>query len=97
MLISSSIWKPLRGPLKDWPLALCKRSSVDPGHDLELMDRVYPTNNEETVQVYHNEAQEWCFLSNQTPSEVLMFVGGDSDKGMAAGMMHHFAAVQSLT
>ena len=61
------------------------------------MDRVYPTNNEETIQIYYNEAQEWCYLSNQTSSEVLVFVGGDSDRGMAAGMMYHLTAVDLLT
>ena len=60
------------------------------------MDQVYPTSSEEIIQIYYNEAQEWFHLSNQTSSEILIFVGGDSDRGMAAGMMHHLTAVELL-
>lgn len=49
------------------------------------MDRVYPANNEETIQIYHSASHEWCYLSGQSESEALIFVGGDSSKGMAAG------------
>ena len=80
-----SVWKPLQGPLRDWPLVLCKPSSLDPENDLELMDRVYPTNIEESIQIYHSEAQEWYFLSDQKANELLIFRGGDSTLGVQGG------------
>lgn len=67
---------------------LCKPLSLDPNYDLLLMDRVYPLNVEESIQVHYNPNQHWCYLSDQTPSEVLVFRGGDSDIGIPAGESH---------
>lgn len=41
-LMKCSIWKPLRGPVMDWPLAMCAAQTVDPMTDFEPCDLVYP-------------------------------------------------------
>lgn len=49
------------------------------------MDRVYPKNIEESIQVHYSEAQEWCYIDGQMDTEVLVFRGGDSEIGLHAG------------
>jgi hypothetical protein len=38
----SSVWRPLKGPVRDWPLALCHPQSLEVDRDLEPCDLVYP-------------------------------------------------------
>jgi hypothetical protein len=35
-----NVWRPIRGPLRDAPLAICDAQSVEPG-DLVAADQVY--------------------------------------------------------
>ncbi|KAI9781334.1 MAG: hypothetical protein M1816_002402 [Peltula sp. TS41687] len=76
-----NVWKPLRGPLYDWPLALCDASSVDPKTDLVINDNVVSQINKliENVLVHYNPNQKWYYLSNQVPSELLVFRQHDSE------------------
>lgn len=80
-----NIWKPLVGPLRDWPLTLCNPKSIKPEDDLQLMDRVYAVNIEESIQIHYSLEQEWRYLKDQTPEEALIFRGGDSELGMRGG------------
>ncbi len=75
--ITCSIWKPLRGPLQDWPLAVCDASSVGED-DLVVADQVYPKHVTENIQVQHGPGQKWYYLSNQQPDELLLFRQTDS-------------------
>ncbi|KAG6991104.1 hypothetical protein G7Y79_00057g090860 [Physcia stellaris] len=70
-------WKPLRGPLRDWPLALCDPASVQPDH-LVAADLVFETNVAENLQVHHDEAYKWYYLQDQQASELLVFKQADS-------------------
>jgi hypothetical protein len=82
---TNSVWKPLRGPLHDWPLALCDASSLDADNDLIPADIVYPTYVAENLQVHYNSNQRWHYLSGQKPSEVLIFREVDSDLPLGPG------------
>ena len=64
--------------MKDWPLALCKPTSLDPETDLEPCDLVYPDYVVENRQVYYSSRQEWIYLSNQMPNEAWVFLQSDS-------------------
>lgn len=48
-----SVWKPLRGPLRDWPLALCDPATVEPDH-LTAADIVFKTRATENLQVHYD-------------------------------------------
>ncbi len=85
LLTLASIWKPLKGPVRDWPLALCDASSVNPEQDLEPADLVYADYVIENCQVYRTLAQKWYYLRDQTPSEALVFRQTDSDSAVGAG------------
>ncbi|KAF2110705.1 hypothetical protein BDV96DRAFT_635312 [Lophiotrema nucula] len=51
-------WKPLKGPLYDWLLALCDARTVDKEKDIVRGDIVFPTYIIENYQVHHNEGQK---------------------------------------
>jgi hypothetical protein len=90
---SFSIWRPLKGPLHDWPLAVCDAKSVV-AEDFNIMDNLMPGdcntldqfnpgegvqfNVVENALLHYNPGQKWYYLSNQQPSELLMFRQVDS-------------------
>lgn len=80
-----SVWKPLRGPLRDWPLALCDLSSLRATDTLEA-DNVYTNRVVESMQVHYAETQAWYYLQDQQASELLVFQQADSEKGKNSGM-----------
>jgi hypothetical protein len=81
----SSAWKPLRGPVRDWPLALCDTSSVSELDDLVPMDNIFPQYPIENSQVYHRPDHKWYYLANQLSSELLIFRQADSQVGCHTG------------
>lgn len=90
MLISlTSVWKPLRGPLRDWPLALCDAASIQ-ADDLTPSDVVFDTKVNENMQVHYNAAQKWYYLEDHDPSELLVFRQADSHP---AGRLGKFGPV----
>ncbi|KAI1758616.1 hypothetical protein GGR53DRAFT_516489 [Hypoxylon sp. FL1150] len=88
-----NVWKPLRGPLYDWPLAFCDATTVNQ-QDLEQHDHIFPSKPNapsspgnivrENQTVYHNPSQRWYYLSGQMPSELLLFrqVDSENNNGM---------------
>ncbi|KAF2235632.1 hypothetical protein EV356DRAFT_514155 [Viridothelium virens] len=71
------VWKPLRGPLKDWPLAICDLQSLRQS-DLHPLDEVHRHDVLESHLVTYRPGQKWYYLSEQDPSEVLIFKSVDS-------------------
>ncbi|KAK5171084.1 uncharacterized protein LTR77_004228 [Saxophila tyrrhenica] len=82
-----NIWKPLRGPIKDWPLAVCDASTVSKD-DLRESDIVFSDRVVENLLVQHNPKQEWYFISDQTPSEAWVFLQADSNASGHLGVPH---------
>ena len=75
----NSIWKPITGPVKDWPLALCHPRSLNATKQLEPCDLVYPDYVVENQQVYHSNELEWFYLRDQMPNEAWIFLQADTD------------------
>ncbi|GIK02043.1 hypothetical protein Aspvir_006086 [Aspergillus viridinutans] len=75
-----NVWKPLRAPLRDWPLALCDYSTLDRS-DLVQIDEVHVEGVLESHSVQYNPSQRWYYLSEQTVEEVLIFCSADSETG----------------
>lgn len=73
-----TIWKPLRGPLHDYPLALCDKQSIDAAKDLEPQDIVDRDEVLENVHVYHRKQHAWCYLGGQKDTELLIFRQADT-------------------
>jgi len=83
--ISVNVWKPLRGPVKDWPLALCDATSVKKS-DLAPCDFVLSSDIvREMFQVHHNNEQTWYYLSDQEATELLLFRQDDSIPNLLPG------------
>ncbi|KAK5153117.1 hypothetical protein LTS14_007761 [Recurvomyces mirabilis] len=75
-----NIWKPLRGPVQDWPLALCDPNSVRSDYDLEPCDLVYPDYVVENRQVYHSDNLQWFYISEQRENEAWVFMQTDTGR-----------------
>ncbi|CAK7219339.1 hypothetical protein SCUCBS95973_003787 [Sporothrix curviconia] len=83
-------WHPLRGPLVDWPLAVCDARTVDFARDTMAGDVVDRHQVFENTQVHFDERQTWFYLQNQTPDEVVIFKNADSNEpaGATPGVPH---------
>lgn len=68
-----SVWKPLKGPLNDWPLTVCDSSTVREETDLEAADLLYTDLATENFQVYHRPAYRWYYISDHRTSEIMVF------------------------
>jgi hypothetical protein len=72
------VWKPLKGPLKDWPLTVCDATTVNSEKDLVASDQVFPRHVVENIQVHFNPEQKWYYLRDQWPDELWVFKQGGS-------------------
>jgi len=75
-------WRPLHHPADERPLAMCDFFSIDQA-DLRSADRASREYVGEIYYLHHNPGQQWYWISEQTPEEMLLFVNYDSDSGDA--------------
>ncbi|KAF2676244.1 putative CmcJ-like methyltransferase [Lentithecium fluviatile CBS 122367] len=81
-----NVWKPLKGPVSSWPLAVCDNTSVDTASDLQARDIVYPEGPVESFWVHPSPAHRFYYLSNQNTEEALVML--QSDSGGWTGVPH---------
>lgn len=72
-----NLWRPIRGPVLDRPLAMADGSSIAPD-DLVATDLLYPNHTGETYSVTYNPAHRWYYWSEMQPDEVLLLKCYDS-------------------
>ena len=72
-----NLWRPIRGPLLDAPLAMVDGRTVEPG-DLIASDLVYPNRKGETYSVKYNPSHRWYYVSRMTADEALLLKCYDS-------------------
>ncbi|CCC12599.1 unnamed protein product [Sordaria macrospora k-hell] len=88
-------WRPLNQPaLQDNPLAFCDYTSVSHG-DLLPCDRVYPHFVGEIFMLRHSPAQEWYWVSHQTPDEVTVMIMYDTKPGDGGARLCPHVSVQN--
>jgi hypothetical protein len=85
-----NLWRPIRGPVLDAPLALADASSVAP-EDLVPSDLVYRNRVGETYAVTHNPRHRWFYLSRMEPSEAFLIKCYDSKMDGRARFAPHTA------
>jgi len=85
-----NLWRPIRGPLRDAPLAVCDASSVAPG-DLVPSDLVYQNRVGETYGVTYNPAHRWFYVPEMQPDEALLLKCFDSEVDGRARFAPHTA------
>jgi hypothetical protein len=72
-----NLWRPIRGPLKDSPLAVCDARSVA-FEELVPLDLVYRDRVGETYAVRFSPQHQWFYFPDMTTSEVLLLKCFDS-------------------
>jgi hypothetical protein len=87
-----NVWRVLSPPPQDTPLALCDVRTVAP-HDQVCSDCVVdepgqPEIRFENSVFRHAPDHRWCYFSDMTRDEVLIFTGFDSAPGAPPGVPH---------
>jgi hypothetical protein len=85
-----NLWRPIRGPLRDAPLAVCDAGSVAPA-DLVPSDLVYPNRTGETYAVTYNPSHRWFYLPAMQRDEALLIKCFDSRTDGRARFAPHTA------
>jgi hypothetical protein len=90
-----NLWRPIRSPVLDSPLALCDARSVAPG-DLVASDLIYRDRRDETYNVTYSPNHRWYYASEMLVDEALLIKCFDSrDDGQVARFSPHTAFVDS--
>jgi hypothetical protein len=85
-----NLWRPIRGPVLDAPLAVGDASSVTP-QNLIPSDLVYRHRTGETYAVTFNPKHRWFYLSRMQPDEALLIKCYDSKTDGRARFAPHTA------
>jgi hypothetical protein len=85
-----NVWRPIRGPLRDAPLAVCDARSVSP-RDLVPSELVYRNRVGETYGVTFNPDHRWYFAPDMTRDEALLLKCYDSLRDGRARFSPHTA------
>lgn len=82
-----NLWRPIKNPALDWPLAFCDYNSVDPA-DFVPTTLKYPDYDGETMSVKYNPNHKWKYLRGMTPDEFALIKCFDSKEGVAKCTPH---------
>jgi hypothetical protein len=85
-----NVWRPLIGPLRDSPLAMCDVRSVSP-QDLVPSDLIYRDRVGETYSVKYNPAHRWYYVPEMERDEALLLKCYDSRTDGRARFLPHTA------
>jgi hypothetical protein len=91
-----NMWRPIRGPLRDAPLAVCDSRTVAPD-DLVASDLVYRDRTGETYSVRYNPAHRWFYVPEMQRDEALLLKIADTKTDISARFMPHTAFTDPTT
>jgi hypothetical protein len=91
-----NLWRPIKGPLRDTPLAMADGTSVSEG-DLVASDLIYPNRSGETYSVTYNPAHRWFYFPEMTVDEALLLKCYDSATDGRTRFGPHTAFVDPTT
>jgi hypothetical protein len=83
-----NVWRPIRGPLQDAPLALCHASTIDRA-DLVPQDLIYRNRKGEIYCLTFNPAHRWFYAPSMQRDEALLLKCYDSLTDGRARFMPH--------
>jgi len=83
-----NVWRPLRGPVLDSPLALCDARTFS-NEDLIASDLVYAHVRGETSRVEYKPTHRWYYFSEMQPDEALLIRIHDSATDGRARLSFH--------
>jgi hypothetical protein len=82
-----NVWRPIRHPATDRPLALCDARSVAPD-DLVATELIYPDRRGETYSVTFNPRHRWFYIPDMPPWEALLIKCADTREKVARFTPH---------
>lgn len=85
-----NVWRPIRGPLRDAPLAVCDATSVALA-DFVPSDLVYRDRIGETYRVRYNPAHRWFYVPEMRADEAVLIKCYDSVEDGTARFTAHSA------
>ena len=85
-----NLWRPIRGPLQDFPIAVCDAASVR-FEELVPSDLIYPQRVGETYQVLYSPAHRWYYVPEMQVYEALLIKCFDSQTDGRARFAPHSA------
>jgi hypothetical protein len=85
-----NVWRPIKGPLLDAPLAVCDASSVEP-EDLIPSDLIYPNRIGEIYSVSYRPSHRWFYFREMRAEEALLLKCYDSKTDGRARFAPHTA------
>jgi hypothetical protein len=91
-----NVWRPIRGPIQDAPLAVADAQSVD-SDDLVATDLIYPDRTGEIYYVKFNPSHRWFYVSAMRQDEVMLIKCFDSALDGRARFVPHSAFVDPTT
>jgi len=91
-----NMWRPIRGPLRDAPLAVCDSRTVAAA-DLVPSDLVYRERVGETYSVRYNPAHRWFYTPEMRRDEVLLLKIADTKTDISARFMPHTSFTDPTT
>jgi hypothetical protein len=86
-LAAINVWRTIRGPVKNMPLALCDAQSVELS-DLVATDLILRDRVSETYRLTHNPNHRWYYFPDMQPDEAILIKCYDSDNGRAKFTPH---------
>jgi hypothetical protein len=72
-----NLWRPIRGPLLNSPLALCEAQSLEE-ENLVATDLLYPDRAGEIYSITYNPNQRYCYFPRMQPDEAVLIRCYDS-------------------
>ena len=91
-----NLWRPIRGPVRDTPLAMLDGTTVKEG-DLVASDLIYPNRSGETYSVTYSPDHRWFYFPDMTPDEAILLKCYDSATDGRTRFGPHTAFVDPTT
>jgi hypothetical protein len=91
-----NVWRPIRGPIQDAPLAVADAQSVDID-DLVATDLIYPDRTGEIYYEKFNPSHRWFYAPAMRQDEVMLIKCFDSADDGRARFVPHAAFVDPTT
>ena len=89
-VLQVNLWRPIRGPLRDFPLAICDASSI--GRDqLVPVDLIYPGRRGEIYYLAYDSTQRWYYAPDMQVHEAWLIKNYDSAATCTARFAAHSA------
>jgi len=86
-VVQLNLWRPIRGPLRTKPLAVCDARSIKPESAMAT-PLVRPDFTSEFTTLAYDPGQRWYYLPDMATDEVIVVKNYDSDPAMSRFAIH---------